>query len=193
MASCAVPDDLSRNAPGASARARARELRREHPLLVTAADVVGIRTEARSFAIGAAGERKVGRMLNRIAAQHGWHVLHAVPVGQRGADIDHVVIAPFGVVTINTKATRSTVWIGEYGIKVGGTKVDYLWKSRAEGRRAQSLLSHATGLRVPVRPVIVFVDLRHFDARRGGPKDVAVLPSSRTLASWLRSQPAVLN
>src|SRR5215831_16737868 len=192
MASCAVPDDLSRNAPGASARARARELRREHPLLVTAADVVGIRTEARSFAIGAAGERKVGRMLNRIAAQHGWHVLHAVPVGQRGADIDHVVIAPFGVVTINTKTTKTRVWVGEHGMTVGGKSVDYLRKSRAEARRAKRLLARATRIEMPVQPVIVFTGARRFSVRRGGPPDIAVLAAPRALLGWLRKQPSVL-
>jgi hypothetical protein len=85
-------DDLARNAPGASAGARARELRHEHPLLTSAAAVLGIRTSAEQFAAGARGERAVGRQLNRWAARYGWHVLHAVPVGQRGADIDHVVI-----------------------------------------------------------------------------------------------------
>ena len=72
-------DDLARNAPGASASARARELRREHPLLTSAAAVLGIRTSARSFAAGARGERTVGRQLSKWAARYGWYVLHAVP------------------------------------------------------------------------------------------------------------------
>jgi hypothetical protein len=109
-------DDLARNAPGSSASARARELRREHPLLTSAAAALGIRTSAQQFAAGARGERTVGRQLNRWAARYGWHVLHAVPVGRRGADIDHVVIGPFGVVTVNTKATSTAAWVGEYGL-----------------------------------------------------------------------------
>jgi Nuclease-related domain len=186
-------DDLARTAPGASARAHARELRRDHPLLTTAAGILGIRTQARSFAMGAAGEQAVGRKLNRWAADQGWHVLHAVPVGVRGADIDHVVIAPFGVVTVNTKATRSAVWVGEYGMRVGGTTVDYLRKSRAEGRRAHRLLSRAAGLDVPVQPAIVFVGPQRFARRRGGPADIAVLPSPRALRRWLRRQPRALD
>ena len=185
-------DDLAHNKPGDSARARAKELRAEHPFLVTTAKALGIRTSAGSFAMGARGEREVGRKLNRWAAQHGWHVLHAVPVGQAGADIDHVVIAPFGVVTVNTKATKTSVWVGEHGMTVGGKSVDYLRKSRAEARRAGRLLAGATGINVPVQAVIVFTGAHRFSVRRGGPPDIAVLPSPHALRRWLRKQPPVL-
>ena len=185
-------DDLARNAPGASASARARELRGEHPLLTTAAATLGIRTPAQSFAAGARGERRVGRQLNRWATRYGWHVLHAVPVGQRGADIDHVVIGSFGVVTVNTKATGTAVWVGEYGLTVGGKPVDYLPKSRNEASRAARLLKRAAGFDVPVQSAIVFVAARRVTVRRGGPADVAVLPSPRALRHWLCKQRPVL-
>ena len=185
-------DDLARNVPGASARARARELRRDHPLRTSAAALLGIRTSARSFAAGARGERTVGRQLSRWAARYGWHVLHAVPVGQRGADIDHVIIGPFGVVTVNTKTTGTAVWVGEYALTIGGKSVDYLRKSRTEASRAARLLSRATGLSVPVQPAIVFVGAQRVTVRRGGPADVAVLAAPRLLRRWLRRQPAAL-
>lgn len=185
-------DDLARNAPGESARARAKELRAGHPFLVVAAKAAGIRTEAESFAMGAKGEREVGRKLNRWATQDGWHVLHAVPVGRAGADIDHVVIAPFGVVTVNTKTTKTRVWVGEHGMTVGGKSVDYLHKSRVEARRTEQLLSRATGMAVPVQAVIVFTDVSQFSIRRGGPPDIAVLASPRALRRWLRTQPPAL-
>ncbi len=185
-------DDLARNAPGASARARARELRRERPLLTGAAAVLGLRTSAQQFAAGARGERAVGRQLNRWATRSGWHVLHAVPVGQRGADIDHVVIGPFGVVTVNTKTTGTAVWVGEYGLTIGGKPVDYLRSSRHEADRASQLLRRATGLEVPVRSVIVFVGARKVTVRGGGPADVAVLPTPRALRYWLQRQSLAL-
>jgi hypothetical protein len=161
--------------------------------MVTAAQALGIRTEAGSFAMGARGERVVGRKLNRWAESNGWLVLHAVPVGRAGADIDHVVIASFGVVTVNTKTTRTRVWVGEYGMTVGGKSVDYLRKSRAEARRAKRLLARAAQIEVPVQPVIVFSGARRFSVRRGGPPDVAVLASPRALRRWLRKQPTVLS
>ena len=184
-------DDLARNAPGASASARARALRREHPLLTGAAAMLGIRTSAQQFAAGARGERIIGRQLNRWATRYGWHVLHAVLVGQRGADIDHVVIGPFGVVTVNTKATGTAVWVGEYGLTIGGKPVDYLRKSRREADRAR-LLHRATGLEVPVQSAIVFVGARKVTVRHGGPADVAVLPNPRALRRWLCKQPPAL-
>src|ERR1700683_1006810 len=158
MNSSAGPEwhDLASNRPGAAARARAAELRARHPFMVTAAKTLGIRTEAESFAIGAKGERQVGRKLNRWATQNGWHVLHAIPVSRSGTDIDHVIVGSFGVVTVNTKTTKTRVWVGEYGMTVGGKTVDYLRKSRAEARRAAQALTRATRIEVPVRPVIVF-------------------------------------
>lgn len=95
-------DDLAASAPGSAARAHAADLRHRHPVLHAAARLVGVRTAARSFAIGARGERVVGGKLNRWAAAADWQVLHAVPVGHRGTDIDHVIIGPFGLVTVNT-------------------------------------------------------------------------------------------
>jgi hypothetical protein len=103
-----------------------------------------------------------------------------------------VVIGPFGVITVNTKTTVTAVWVGEYGLTVGGKPVDYLRKSRTEASRAARLLDRATGLSVPVQPVIVFVGARRVVIRRGGPADVAVLPSPRTLRQWLRRQAPVL-
>ena len=185
-------DDLARNTPGESARTRARELRAQHPFLVTSAKALGIRTTAGQFAKGARGEREVGRKLNEWAARNGWHVLHAVPVGRAGADIDHVVIASFGVVTVNTKSTKTSVWVGEYGMTVGGKSVDYLRKSRAEARRAGQFLGRATGIAVPVQAVIVFTGADRFSVRRGGPPDIAVLAAPRALRRWLEKQPSVL-
>jgi|CXWK01.1.fsa_nt_gi hypothetical protein len=63
--------------------------------------MLGARTDERAWRLGAQGEETVGRALDRLP--DGLHVLHSVPVGQRGSDIDHVVIGPPGVFTINTK------------------------------------------------------------------------------------------
>ncbi|MBO2465725.1 NERD domain-containing protein [Actinomadura sp. LCR2-06] len=106
--------------------------------------------------MGAKAERVIGGRLDKWARKHGWHVLHAVPVGRRGADIDHVLIGPFGVVTINTKSTRGKVWVAENGMMVGGTKVDYLRNSRprsqarpkAPRRRRRTPRPGATGRRL---------------------------------------------
>lgn len=118
------------------------------------------------------------------------------PVARRSAaewfPVPPGVVTTFGVVTINTKATRTAIWVGEYGMTVGGKKVDYLRKSRAEARRARRLLARAAQFDVPVQAAIVFTGARRFSVRRGGPPDVAVLGSPRALRRWLRKQPALL-
>ena len=102
------------------------------------------------------------------------------------------MIGPFGVVTVNTKATSTAVWVGEYGLTIGGKPVDYLRKSRQEADRASRLLHRATGLEAPVQSAIVFVGARRVTVRRGGPPDVAVLPTPRALRRWLLKQSPAL-
>ncbi len=178
--------DLAENRPGQAAAAAAAEARRAHPILTVLARLVGVRGRARLFAIGAAGERRVGRQLERLAAAEGWRVLHAVPVGRGSADIDHVLIGAFGVVVVNTKRTRGRVWVGQNGLIVGKTRTDYLQKSRGEARRVGRLLEQQLGYTVPTTPAIVFVGAQSVTARLGGARDVAVCTSTRQLRHWIR-------
>ncbi|MFC6935699.1 nuclease-related domain-containing protein [Actinomadura yumaensis] len=143
-----APEDLAVNRAGAAAQARAEELRNWRTRV---AGLVGVRTEAGDFAFGAKGERAIGGRLDKWARAQGWHVLHAVPVGRNGADIDHVLIGPFGVVTVNTKRTRGKVWAAEQALLVNGVRTDYLRNSRHEVARARKLLDAAYGRHVPVR------------------------------------------
>ncbi len=53
---------------------------------------------------GAEGELAVASCLARLGPE--WTVLHSIPVGNGTSDIDHVVIGPGGVFTINTKTMR---------------------------------------------------------------------------------------
>jgi len=54
-------------------------------------------------------------------------VLHAVPIGGRGSDIDHVLIGPGGVFVLNTKThPGGKIWAGRNAIRVNGFAVPYL-------------------------------------------------------------------
>jgi Nuclease-related domain len=60
--------------------------------------------DAQNWGQGARGERVVGELLESLTAD-GWRVMHDVRVGQRG-NIDHLVLGPGGVFTVETKSTH---------------------------------------------------------------------------------------
>ncbi|MEU4396511.1 nuclease-related domain-containing protein [Kribbella sp. NPDC023855] len=138
---------------------------------------------------GAHAELAVGRMLSRL--DDGWTVLHAVPVGVRGADVDHLVVGPAGVFTINTKNhSGQRVWVGGKTFLVGGVKCDHIRKSEFEATRVARLLSAAVGWEVPVRPVVAVFEPAKLEIKTR-PTAVDVI-STGSLLRWLRKKPAVL-
>jgi Nuclease-related domain len=148
--------DLMRNRAGQAVAARAAELR-PRGLQGIAARLLGLRTEATSWAVGAKGEQVVDKRLGRLR-RDGWQVLSAV-MKRSGADIDHLVIGPPGVFTINTKHHRGArVWVGDQVIKVNNVNQPYLRNSRHEASSAARILTSAVGLEVRVTPVLAFVD-----------------------------------
>ena len=174
--------DLSTNAPGQGARheadeklAQMRERSRFRSFLARTFDV---HTDERAWRKGAEGEEHVGGRLERLAEQ-GWHVLHSVPVGQRGSDIDHVLIGPGGVFTINTKNhPGKTIWVAPNQIRVNGQPVPYLRNSRFEASRASELLSARVGWPVSARAALVLLTgslAPQVTIKSGGPLDVWIL------------------
>ena len=153
--------DLATHVPGQLARERAeaeaaaaRDRSRVVAFLARALDA---KTDERAWRVGAGGEETVGSRLDKLE-RRGWHVLHAVPVGARESDIDHVLIGPGGVFTINTKThPGGRVWVGRHAVKVNGHAQPYLRNSRHEAARASRLLSDACGLPIEARPVLVFL------------------------------------
>lgn len=130
--------------------------------------------EHRSWYVGAVGELAVARALT--ALPDGWTVLHSVPVGERGSDIDHVVIAPTGrVVTVNTKHhDGARVWVASRVFMVNGRKQPYLRNSRYEAERAERNLAAGTGAPVDVLAVVVLVGANKLTIREE-PDGIAVV------------------
>jgi len=141
--------------------------------------------ESRPWYVGALGERDVASRLASLG--DGWTVVHSVPIGTRGSDIDHVVVGAAGVFTINTKAHNGArVWVGSRRLLVNGQPKDHLRNTRYEATRTQKLLSSAVGSEVPVAGVIAIVGAKQITMRER-PADVAVLDAAR-LTRWLRKQ-----
>ncbi|QAY72030.1 NERD domain-containing protein [Agromyces protaetiae] len=116
----------------------------------------GERGEQESWHRGAVGERYVADLLKGLGPE--WTVLHSVPVGKDGSDIDHVLIGPPGVFTINTKHhPGKSVWVAGRALRVDNQPKHYLTHAIHEADRAQRLLSKATGFTVEVVGIIVIV------------------------------------
>ena len=60
-------------------------------------------------------------------------MINEVPVGDAGAKVDHVVIGPSGVFTIDTKNLTGKVWVGPKSILYNRRSTDFL--PRATARR----------------------------------------------------------
>lgn len=140
--------------------------------------------ESRPWFTGAVGEIAVGRMLESLPPS--WVVYHALPIGNRGSDIDHLVVGPGGVFTINTKThRRAKIWVGDRAILVNGHKQPYLRNSVHEGERISKVL-RPLGADY-VRPVLAFYDPAEITWKQR-PADVSVL-EARGLVRWLVKQP----
>jgi Nuclease-related domain len=139
-------------------------------------DVV-IDDEAEGWYRGVIGERRVAAILEGLSDE--WTVLHSVPVGTGSSDIDHILIGPPGVFTINTKFSPGKhVWVAGRGMYVGGSKQHYVTNAIFEAKRASNFLSRASGLTVPVTWLIVFVDpakMTHKAAAGGDENDPPIL------------------
>lgn len=119
---------------------------------------VVIDDEARGWYLGVHGERWVAARLSLLGPE--FTVLHSVPVGNGDSDIDHVVIGPPGVFTINTKySPGKRIWSAGHGVYVGNRPENHFIRNLDfEVRRASQRLTRAVGF--PVRPMglLVFVD-----------------------------------
>ena len=87
--------------PGEGVARQAEELRRARPVLSALRRVLGVHVGDGAYWKGGKGERLVGKRLAKLG--HEWRVLHSIPIGGRGTDVDHLVIGPGGVYSLNTK------------------------------------------------------------------------------------------
>jgi hypothetical protein len=120
---------------------------------------------------GATGEEQVGGLLEGLSGR-GWHVIHDVSLGR--GNVDHVLIGPGGVFTVETKSHPGPVQVG----RVHGSVLE---QAQAQRRTIERAVGEH------VEPLLVFsrawVD-RPLRRRKG----VRVVPA-RMLLSYLDRQP----
>jgi hypothetical protein len=135
-----------------------------------------IRLEIQNYQLGRDGERLVGEMLEQLRAK-GYQVFHDMPA--EGRNIDHVIVGPAGVFTIETK-TRSKPTRGGSSIVFDGETVrigngtptnEHLNQAWGQARWLADMLNDGRSSKLIVRPVVVFPEWyveRIADWRRGG-------------------------
>ena len=185
-------EDLALRRAGQTLQAQAEAARQAAPIRSALAQLMRFHTPAWAWRLGATGEIRVGAQLDELTQlDPRWRALHSIPVGSRGSDIDHVVIGPGGVFTINTKHhPDARIWVAGDTVKVNGLRHAYIRNSRHEAERASRLLSDACGFNVPVTPLIVTVGASELTIKEP-PADVHIL-SRRLLRRWLQRRPEVL-
>jgi hypothetical protein len=154
--------------------------------------------ECENYRLGFDGERFVGEELNQLVARQ-FEVYHDVPFD--GFNIDHVLVGPPGVFSVETKTRRKPInELGnkEYRVEFDGAYIRWPWGTDTKSldqaaRNAQTLaqwLSGAVGESVPVTAILTLpgwmVD------RKKASKGVHVL-NPKEIVSLVDGQPASIN
>jgi hypothetical protein len=186
-------EDLAERRPGSLAREQARLVRDASPRRALLGRLMGVHTAERAWRVGAEGEWLVAAQLAKLTAKDPrWRVLHAIPVGAKGADLDHLVIGPAGVFTINSKHhPGAKIWVAGDSFRLNGVHQPYVRNSRHEATRAGRLLTAACGFPVTAIGVVVPVNVDELVVKRQ-PGDVYVV-NRRRVRRWLRRQEECLD
>lgn len=184
--------DLAKNTAGEGIQERARELREATPIRSFLARLFDEHTDERAFRVGAAGEMKIGQRLTTLSDD--WRVLHSVPVGSRGSDIDHVVIGPGGVFTINTKHhPDASIWVYHDVFKVNQHNQRYVPNARFEARRASNALTKTTGIGLTVTAIIAVVGAhKGFNVKAQPADGMVYVLGGKYLVPWLLRHAPIL-
>lgn len=177
--------DLAQNIAGAEVRAQALSAREAAPVRTALARVLRVHTEERAWRLGADGEEKVAAQFDRVLKKDDrWRFIHSIPVGSRGSDIDHLVVGPGGVFTVNAKNhPNAKIWVGGDTVLVNGQRQPYVRNARHEAARASKLLTEVCGWPVHVEGVVALVNAIEWTIKTP-PQGVHVV-ARRQMARWL--------
>jgi hypothetical protein len=149
---------------------------------------VTLHGDAWSWYTGALGEIRVGEMLNALGPE--WFVRHAVPIGAGTKDVDHLVIGPGGVFSINTKHhAGASIWVGDFVLRVNNANTHHLKQAISDGADAERRLAVKLGFPVTATPVLALLNPKSIVDRRAPDSRLVSVIAADGLVAWLRSRP----
>ena len=143
------------------------------------------------------GERAVGQFLEKLR-EKGYRVLHDI-VGDN-FNIDHLLIGPKGVFTIETK-TMSKPGRGKAEIDYDGTQIlvngfkpdrDPVVQAKAQAHWIRELVKELTGKTITVRPAVVYPGWFINQVQKAGKPEVWVL-NPKALPSFIENSDGELS
>ena len=141
-----------------------------------------------SFFRGARGEERVANVL--AALPEGWHVFHDYVAGRE--HVDHVVVGPAGVFSMETKSWQGRVTTEDGHVLVNGAlpSRDPIAQAQREADQVSAALKKL-GVSVTVVPMVCFAS-DTFGSKPGACGAVKVVNSCE-IADWFAGQPAALS
>jgi Nuclease-related domain len=124
---------------------------------------------------GAEGEREVAAVLTQLKADD-WQALHDISLG--GGNIDHILVGPGGIFTIETKSHRG---------RIGIDQIDPRMLKQAYAQK--KLLERIT--RLDVQPLLVFSQAYLVGSVPAQRKGVTILPARMLQHYFSRRRPTL--
>lgn len=124
---------------------------------------------------GAEGEEVVGGILEGLSAE-GWHVIHDVSFGR--GNIDHIVVGPGGIFTVETKSRQGKVFVEHLDQKM-----------LAQAYAEKKTLEEITGMEV--QSLLVFSHAYLVGRVPAWRRGVAVLPARMLAGFFARRRPTM--
>ncbi|THG33341.1 NERD domain-containing protein [Naasia lichenicola] len=138
----------------------------------------------------ALGEVEVGEELAKLP--EGWFYFHALPIGLKSPDIDHVVVGPGGVFVITSRRHRGRkITVDRSDVLVNREVSQHVSRAVADSLRLEKMLAFNGFTGFAVRPVIAVVEAREITYKEHPTR--FDLRDGHSLASWLRKRPELLS
>ena len=190
-------DDLATHTPGRHVSGMAAAWQREvEDIDADLTQLAALRDMAAyqrdQYRKGAAGETRIGNLLNSLYP-HGWGLLHSIPTWDGQGDIDHLLIGPGGVWTVNSKKHPDVdIAVNGDTMRVGRVRVDYVRSARIEAQSvARTLAKH--GAPCEVFGMVLLDIPRASRLKVWSPPEGVLVEFWKDAPPLLRAQPARLN